>query len=90
MTVVLTHDEIAELDRQHPSTRGKGGWQSLIVHLQIKVDRRTGRLSLDSGDLKRIARYAFAYGRGGWEKRLQRIFSRTLGPALGRQKRHAA
>ena len=88
MTVILNSSEIAELDRQHPSTRGNGGWQNLMISLQTKIDRQTGRLFLDDNDLERIARYAFDYGRGGWEKRLQRIFGRP-GPLLGRSPRAA-
>ena len=91
MTVFLNPQEVAELRRQHPSTRGKGGWQRLMVDLQLKVDGATGHLALDARDLERIARYAFDYGRGGWEKRLQSVFGRSLGPNLGRrQSRRAA
>lgn len=84
-TVTLTPHELAELDRQDPTTKGKGGYQRLLVNLQGKVDRLTRRLPLTSRDLERIARYAFDYGNGGWEDRLLRIFGRTLGPDLGRQ-----
>ena len=84
MTVRLNSDEIGELDRQHASTKGNGGWQSLLVTLQTKVDRTTGLLLLDDDDLERISKYAFDYGQGGWEIRLRKIFGRTLGPALGR------
>ena len=85
MTVFLNPQEIAELDRQHPSTRSDGGYQGLLVDLQLGLSRSTGRLALNTRDLERIARYAFDYKRGGWQKRLQSIFGRTLGPSLGRQ-----
>ena len=84
MTVILNRQEVAELGRQHPSTRSNGGWQSLMVALQLKIDRLTCQIELSDSDVERIARYAFDYGRGGWEKRLQRIVGRTLGPNLGR------
>ena len=85
MTVFLNTQEIAELDRQHPSTRANGGFQGLMVGLAQRVDRGTGALHLDARDLERIARYAFDYRRGGWQGRLQRIFGRSLGPGLGRR-----
>jgi len=87
--VHLTPEELVVLDRQRPSTRSRGGWQGLIVSLQEKVDRATGRLILSARDLERIGRYAFDYGNGGWEGRLRRIFSRSLGSGLGRQRRAA-
>ena len=91
LVVFLDASEIAELDRQHPSSKAKGGWQNLLVTLQCLVDRQTGRLVLTSTLVERIKRYAFNYRKGGWQARLQRIFSRTLGPTLdGRQTKRAA
>ena len=83
-TVFLTADEIAVLDRQDPGTERNGGWQGLLVGLQSRLDRQTGRIDLDAQDLERIAGYAFDYGNGGWEARLRAIFERTLGAGLGR------
>ncbi len=85
MRIVLTVEELWDLDRQDPSTKGRGGWQRLIVGLQQKVNRGTRELALDANDLERIPRYAFDYRRGGWQGRLVRIFCRTLGPTLGRR-----
>jgi hypothetical protein len=91
MIVLLTTDEIGELDRQRPSTRSDGGFQGMLVDFAFRVNRRTGRLDLTPRDIERIPRYAFDYRRGGWQKRLQRIFGRSLGPSLGRrQNRRAA
>ena len=85
MVVFLNSFEIAELDRQRPSTRSDGGFQGMMVDFAFRVDRRSGRLALTPRDLERIPRYAFDYRRGGWQKRLQRIFGRNLGPSLGRR-----
>lgn len=85
MHIKLNVVELAELDRQHPATEKNGGWQSLLVGLQRRVNRATGELVLTGRDLERIQRYAFDYTRGGWQNRLLRIFGRTLGPTLGRQ-----
>ena len=85
MYVFLSTIEIAELDRQRPSTRSDGGYQGMVVDFAFRVDRRTGRLLLTDRDLERIPRYAFDYRRGGWQTRLQRIFGRSLGPNLGRR-----
>lgn len=85
VSVALNAGELAVLYRQHPSTKSRGGWQSLLVGLQQKVNRSNGRLTLTQTDLERLSRYAFEYGNGGWESRLRSIFGRTLGPNLGRQ-----
>jgi hypothetical protein len=82
--LTLNSSEIEVLDRQDSSTEFDGGWQGLLVCLQRGVDRVTGEIVLEGHDLARIARYAFDYGRGGWESRLREIFGRTLGPNLGR------
>ncbi len=82
--VRLTEDEIEELDQQNPATAGDGGFQSLLVGLQKRLDRVTGELHLTDDDLERIQRYAYEYRQGGWQDRLERIFCRELGPDLGR------
>jgi hypothetical protein len=43
MDVVLTAAEIAELDKQHPATANDGGYQSLLVSLQQRIDRISTR-----------------------------------------------
>lgn len=58
---------------------GQGGFQGLLGRLRKRLDRKSGKLTLTSGDLERIPRYAFTYGNGGWEGRLCGIFSRHLG-----------
>ena len=83
VTIFLALDEIEELDQQDQRTKSHGGWQSLLVGLQQRIDRATGRLDLSDRDLTRIAGYALNYGNGGWENRLRRTFERTLGPELG-------
>jgi hypothetical protein len=84
MDVILTAAEIAELDKQDAATAADGGYQSLLVSLQQRVDRASGKLTLMADDLRRIPMYAFDYGNGGWEDRLVAAFGRTLGPRLGR------
>jgi len=83
-TVTLNPNEIEILDRQDPMTERDGGFQKLLVDLQYSLNRKTGALSLSDEHEERIPRYAFDYKNGGWEERLKGIFSRTLGPNLGR------
>jgi hypothetical protein len=83
-TVTLNPSEIEILDRQDPVTERDGGFQSLLVDLQYSLNRPTGALSLSDEHEEKIPRYAFDYKNGGWENRLKDIFSRTLGPNLGR------
>lgn len=84
MDVYLNDTEITEIDKQHPSTAGDGGFQGLMVSLQKRIDRTSGKLTLTADDLRRIPAYAFDYKNGGWEDRLKRAFGRTLGLNLGR------
>lgn len=83
MQITLTQSEVEILFQQHPSTRDDGGFQGLLVDLQSKVIRATGKLDLTTSNLEKIRRYAFDYGNGGWEVRLVGAFGRTLGPRLG-------
>ena len=83
-TVTLNHEEQDILSRQDPATESDGGYQRLLVTLQSLLDETTGIIELPNIVLERIPRYAFDYGNGGWENRLKSIFSRTLGPNLGR------
>ncbi|MDR3401984.1 MAG: hypothetical protein P4L99_05745 [Chthoniobacter sp.] len=82
---VLNKAEVHALFIQDPDTKKDGGYQSLLVSLQQKIDRATGQLQLNDSDLRRIPQYAFDYGNGGWEDRLVAIFGRVLGARLGRQ-----
>ncbi len=83
-TVTLNSGEVALLDRQDPNTEHDGGFQQLLVDFRNSVDRKTGALALSDEHEEKISRYAFDYKNGGWEDRLKSIFSRTLGPSLGR------
>lgn len=83
-TFVLSPQEVEVLFRQDPATDGDGGWQNLLIGLQRKANRTTAAITLDDADLDRIPRYAFDYGKGGWEERLKAVFGRHLGDSLGR------
>lgn len=83
MTFFLSQQELAILFRQDPKTKANGGFQHLLVSMQHRVTRNSGRIALFDRDIERIRRYAFAYGNGGWEWRLKAIFARVLGPDLG-------
>jgi hypothetical protein len=84
MKVTLTQPEVEALFQQHPDTAQDGGFQSLLVSLQSKLNSATSEIELDRDDLERIPKYAFDYKNGGWQTRLLRIFGSSLGPALGR------
>lgn len=66
------------LFKQDPSTRGDGGFQGFMVHLQEKFDFPTSTLNISNQDLVRAQRYAREYGNGGWETRLEAIFGDHL------------
>ena len=84
LSVFLNPKEIMILGRQDPSSKAGGGWQSLLVRLQEKLDSNSGQLDLDERDLDQIQRFALDYKRGGWESRLRGVFQRSLGENLGR------
>jgi hypothetical protein len=87
-TVILQAGEIAELDKQDPSTEFDGGYQKLIVGLQRKIDRKTSELFLSDNDLEKIQRFALDYGNVGWKATLIGVFGRTLGQELARKPSH--
>jgi hypothetical protein len=84
MLVTLNQTERDELFIQPSGTAGDGGFQSLLVGLQSKLNGGSMEILLSAQEMERIPRYAFDYENGGWETRLVKIFSRTLGPKLGR------
>ena len=84
MDLILMPAEVASLMIQNPSTESDGGFQSLMVKLQNKLDPNTRSISLTVDELERIQRCAFKYNNGGWQTRLLAIFSRSLGSNLDR------
>jgi site-specific DNA-methyltransferase (adenine-specific) len=77
MDIELNEAEIQELLKQAPESSSGGGFQSLLVRLQGKMNRTTGHITLTEEDIADIRRYA-AYTQGGWETRLHNIFGRHL------------
>lgn len=82
MDCKLTETEISALMEQDPATAADGGFQSLLVGLQGKLNRQTGHISLTQSDIDRIRKCAFDYKNGGWQNRLVAIFGSCLGPNL--------
>jgi hypothetical protein len=82
MKIKLSTQELDELNKTPPSAAKRGGFQNFMVQLQYRIDEDTNELDLDSTDLQRIQRYAFAYKQGGYQTRLQKIFARNLGSDL--------
>jgi hypothetical protein len=61
-----------------------GGFQNLMIDLCNGTDQAHKRVYLNQKIMKRMRRYAFNYGSGGWEDGLLFIFGRTLGRKLDR------
>ena len=80
--LVLNRDEEAVLLKV---VRGQGGFQGFMRRLQKAYRRRTQELPITDDDIDQMQRYAFDYTQGGWEDDLLAIFSRHLGPRLGRE-----
>ena len=68
------------------AVRGQGGFQAFMRRLQEQYRRGSQELKYTDDDLKNIPHYASDFpGGGGWEDDLKAIFSRHLGPNLGRE-----
>ncbi len=78
MRIELSSSQISLLKKVKPSERRKGGFQSLIVGLQEKVDKKDHTIDLSGKDIGRINRYANKYRNGGWQTYLRRIFSGSI------------
>jgi len=72
----LNKKELAELRRQDPKTKGRGGFQRLLVRLQASVSGQTGRLVLSKEDVARIIRLGKNPSKGGFQGRIYKIFQR--------------
>ncbi len=79
--LVLNESEIAALRKR---VNGRGGFQNLMRRLQSGYRSGTQELPISDDDIGQIQHYAFDYEQGGWESDLLAIFSRHLGPTLGR------
>jgi hypothetical protein len=75
-TIKLNKKELAELERQDPETRDKGGFQSFLVRWQMTVNRNTGELVLSKEDMDRIIRLGNNRSKGGFQARIYKIFKR--------------
>jgi death on curing protein len=67
--VQLNPQERTDLGRP---VAGHGGWQSLVKHLQSRLES-DGSLRLDSDEMARIRRYAMGHGPGGFQSVLEGI-----------------
>jgi len=79
LRIVLDQSEMDNLFRQDEAERDKGGFQSKFVHFQTRMDKSTGDLPLTDEDLDWIQRHGSHPEKGGWQRRVRRIFVRTLG-----------
>jgi hypothetical protein len=70
--------EIAELNRISESG-SKNGFQTFMYQIWARLDDDSGEIEVDDVDLAKLYRYS----RGGYKKKLLRVFGRTLGPDLG-------
>lgn len=81
MWLKLSQVETKALFKQNSLSKNDGGFQALLVKLQ-NLTSSDNLLFLNDSLLERIHRYSFAYGNGGWEKRLKTIFGKHLGHNL--------
>jgi len=78
----LSAEEVKELF-EPGTTKGTGGWQSLFGSLQASFDKAKGEINLSAEHRARIYQYYRAYGQGGWQERIKRIFRRELPHLFG-------
>ena len=84
MIVKLTVGEVAFLGKLVTRSKGRSGFQDLLLHLWYHLDEDTGELELSPLLAERINRYAFKYENTSWRRNLRKIFRRTLGANLDR------
>ncbi len=73
----LTSDEIEGL-MDPTARRGTGGWQSLWSVLLKSLNKSSGTIRLTPALRARIWHYYHAYGVGGWQNKVKRVFRRHL------------
>jgi hypothetical protein len=76
----LNASEIAALMKQ---AKGQGGYQSLAIALQGRLDPNTGQITLDDSEVGAIVR-AIGYTSGGFQGRFSRAFGRSLRERLSK------
>lgn len=77
--VKLSRGQYNELMKYDPSSKGRGGFQGLLIKLQSRVNRNTRVIELSSDDMDRILRYGRHPRRGGWQSSIRKIFGGHLG-----------
>jgi len=74
--IKLSKTEYAELKKQDPNKKSRGGFQSFLVNLQNRINKSTLEIELNQSDLKRIAKYKAQPKAGGFQARFLKIFGR--------------
>jgi hypothetical protein len=72
--IKLSKEELAELMRQDPTQRDRGGFQRFLVGLQSRVNKQTRKLEVSEADMDRIMRHGMEPKKGGWQARIRKIF----------------
>ncbi len=75
-TIYLSKTELAELMRQDPTKKDRGGFQRFLVGLQARVNQQTRKLELSEDDMDRILRAGKNRSRGGFQACIYKIFNR--------------
>ena len=89
--VRLSKEELTELMRQNPTTAKRGGFQRMLVSMQIRINRTTRELELSENEMAQILRYGRTPKKGGWQTRIRKIFGSHFDlddsprPAIDRQ-----
>ena len=83
LRIVLNQIEMDDLFRQDEAERDTGGFQGKLVYFQTRMDKSMGELPLVDEDLEWIRRNGSHPEKGGWQRRVRRIFLRTLGERFG-------
>ena len=74
--IKLNRTELAELFKQDPAQKHRGGFQSFLVSIQNNTNKNTGMLELTEKQLDRIMKYKSDHKKGGYQSRFKKIFGR--------------
>jgi len=78
-TFRLNNPEIDGLFSQDPAEKDKGGFQAFFVKLQENCNRSSGLIELSGTEIRAINKHIREYKKGGWQRKIKRIFERPLG-----------
>jgi hypothetical protein len=74
--IKLSTQEFDELMKFDPATKRRGGFQRLLIGMQVRINRVTRELTISDHEMDMILRHGRQPYKGGWQKSIMKIFGR--------------